>query len=103
MNLYIRIVDGQPFEHPIFEENFLQAFPEVDVANLPPEFAKFVRVPQPLLGKYEKNPSVTYEWVDGVVTDVWTVEQMTDSEKADKDAAIAAAEAKAAEILATIA
>ena len=100
MNLYIRIVDGQPFEHPIFEDNFIQAFPDVDVSNLPPEFAKFVRVPQPVLGKYEKNPYVTYEWVNGVVTDVWHCEQMTDSEKTDLDAAIAAVQAQAAALLA---
>ena len=44
MNLFIRIVDGQPFEHPIFEDNFKQAFPDVDLNNLPSEFLKFVRV-----------------------------------------------------------
>ena len=31
MNLYIRIVDGKIFEHPITEENMLIAFPDVDL------------------------------------------------------------------------
>ena len=53
MDLIIRVKDGQPFEHPIFLDNFVQAFPDVDVNNLPPEFAKFTRYPAPQLGPYE--------------------------------------------------
>ena len=41
MELFIQIRNGQPFEHPIFGDNFRQAFPDVDVDNLPPEFARF--------------------------------------------------------------
>ncbi len=84
MELFIRIVDGQPVDHPILEENFRAAFPEIDINNLPPEFARFIRVPQPRLGPYEKNVTATYEWVDGVVTDVWHVEQMTAEERQEK-------------------
>lgn len=84
MDLFIRIVDGQPIDHPIFGSNFREVFPEIDVNNLPPEFARFVRVPQPVLGPYEKNQTVTYEWVDGVITDVWRCEQMTFEEKRAK-------------------
>ncbi len=80
MKLYIRIVDGQPFEHPILEDNFIQAFPNVDVNNLPPEFAEFVRVQPPILGIYEKNQTVSYAFVDGVWTDVFSCEQMTSEE-----------------------
>lgn len=84
MELYIRIVDGKPFEHPIFGDNFRQAFPDVDVNNLPPNFARFVRVQAPTLGAYEKNQTVTYELVDGVYTDVFHCEQMTAEEIAEK-------------------
>ena len=80
MNLYIRIKDGKPFEHPIVEENFKQAFPDVDLNNLPPQFARFVRVAPPVLGMYQKNQTVSYELVDGVYTDVFSCEQMTDEE-----------------------
>lgn len=86
MELYIRIVDGQPYEHPIHAENFRLAFPEIDTNNLPPEFARFVRVEPPRLGVYEKNQTVTYQLVDGVYTDVFSCEQMTAEEiKAKQD------------------
>lgn len=84
MELYIRIKDGQPFEHPIFGDNFRQAFPSVDVNNLPPEFARFTRVAQPSLSAYEVYEGVTYEWQDGGVTDVHHVRSMTDAEKTEK-------------------
>lgn len=77
MKLYIRIVDGQPFEHPILEDNFRQAFPFIDVDNLPPEFARFERVPRPPAddGYYIVEETCTYQWVDGIVKDVWQLTQ----------------------------
>lgn len=84
MELFIRIKDGQPFEHPIFGDNFRQAFPAVDTNNLPVEFARFVRVTPPAVGAYEKNQTVSYQLVDGVYTDVFAVEQMTAEEVAAK-------------------
>jgi hypothetical protein len=80
MRLYIRIVDGQPFEHPIFEENMRQAFPEIDLNNLPSNFARFERVPGPPMEPYEKSRSCVYEWVDGAVKDVWQLEPMNEEE-----------------------
>jgi hypothetical protein len=85
MNLYIRIKNGQPFEHPILEDNFLRAFPDVDIKNLPPEFAKFQRIEQPLPGSYEVYVGVTYELVDGVVTDVHHFRPMTQEERDEFD------------------
>lgn len=78
MRLYIRIKDGQLFEHPILESNFTQAFPSVDVNNLPPEFAKFVRVPKPAPdeGKQVVSAECRYEWVGDFVQDVWYLEQV---------------------------
>lgn len=84
MELYIRIVDGQPFQHPIFGDNFRQAFPDVDVNNLPPEFARFERIEAPACGEYEK-PALIYGWVDGMVKDIWTIVEMTAEEKAEVD------------------
>jgi hypothetical protein len=88
MELYIRIQNGQPFEHPILGDNFRQAFPDVDTNNLPPEFARFVRVAAPAIGVYEKNQTVSYQLVDGVYTDVFACEQMTAEEIAIKQQAI---------------
>lgn len=84
LELYIQIRDGQPHEHPIFADNFREAFPGVDTDNLPNTFAKFIRVAQPAIDTYEVYEGVTYEWVDGVVKDVHHVRPMTDEERAAK-------------------
>lgn len=87
--LFIRIVNGQPFEHPILGVNFKQAFPDVDVNNLPPEFARFERVPRPDLGTYEVwvQENSTYELIDGVYKNVWHKRLMTAEEKMAKQQA----------------
>ena len=87
MELYIRIQNGQPFEHPIMGDNFRLAFPDVDTNNLPAEFARFVRVAAPAVGVYEKNQTVSYQLVDGAYTDVFAIEQMTAAEIAAKQQA----------------
>lgn len=84
MELFIRLKNGAPFEHPILGDNFTQAFPDIDVNNLPDGFAKFVRVECPLVGPYEINEGVSYEFVDGVVMDVWKIRAMTPQEKQEK-------------------
>jgi hypothetical protein len=65
----------------------VQAFPDVDVNNLPPEFARFERVQPPVWGPYDKNQRVHYErGADGVYRDVWYCDQMTAEEvKAKQD------------------
>lgn len=86
MNLYIRIKDGQPLEHPILGENFVQAFPDVDVNNLPPEFARFERVDAPEQGVYEKLRLEYEQGADGVYRDTWYCVPMTPEEiKAKQD------------------
>ena len=87
MELFIRIKDGQPFEHPILGDNFRQAFPNVDTNNLPAEFARFVRVAPPVIGVYEKNQTVAYQLINGAYTDVFACEQMTAEEIAAKQQA----------------
>ena len=84
MELYIRIKDGKPFEHPILGNNFRQAFPNIDTENLPPEFARFVRVALPVIGVFEVYRECVYELVDGVYTDVHNVRPMTAEEKTTK-------------------
>ena len=85
LELYIQIRDGQPFEHPIFADNFKLAFPDVNINELPADrFAKFIRVDAPVPDTYEVYEGVTYQWVDGVVKDVHSVRAMTDEERAEK-------------------
>jgi len=82
LELYIQIRDGQPYEHPIFAENFRAAFPDVDTNNLPLDrFARFVRVDPPVIGTYEVNEGLTYSWVGDVVKDTYSVRPMTDAER----------------------
>lgn len=84
MELFIRIQNGEPFEHPISAENLRQAFPEVDTNNLPEWIAKFERVEHPRLGVYEIHEKTTYSWFNGVVKDVHHVRSMTAQEKLEK-------------------
>jgi len=84
LELYIQIRNGQPFEHPIFADNFRAAFPGVDTENLPDTFAKFIRVDQPAIDTYEVYEGVTYQWFDGIVKDVHSVRPMTDEERAER-------------------
>ena len=88
MELFIKIKDGAPFEHPILGSNFREAFPDVDTENLPAGFARFVRIAPPVLGAYEKNQTVSYQLVDGVYTDVFTCEQMTSAEITTKQQSV---------------
>jgi hypothetical protein len=96
MELFIQIRDGQPYEHPIFGDNFRQAFPDIDPNNLPPEFARFERVPCPSLVYATLNsPEPTYQWVGGFVKDVWDITPFTPEQiKAKQDAVKAAWAAK---------
>jgi hypothetical protein len=84
MNLYIQLQNGEPVNHPIMEENLRQAFPEMDLNNLPDTFARFERVVPAMLGVYEINEGATYEWVDGVVKDVHHRRAMTPEERTAK-------------------
>ena len=85
MELYIRLVNGQPVDHPILGDNFRAAFPDIDTSNLPSEFAPFERI-QPAPQKYEVVVGVTYQFVGNVVKDVWAYRPMTDEERAAVDA-----------------
>jgi hypothetical protein len=92
MQLIIRLKDGVPFEHPILLDNFIQAFPEVDIDDLPEQFAWFDRVEPPKLGPYEVYVGVEYKMVgNGRFGDVHQVRNMTPEEKAQRQADVKAA------------
>lgn len=83
MELYIKLLNGKPVDHPITKENMISAYPQIDLNNLPQDWAKFVRVPRPKLGPYEFTECY-YEWVGDVVKDVWYTHQMGEEEKRQK-------------------
>lgn len=78
MKLYIQVEDNKPINHPAFEDNLLQAYPQI-----PSNWEEFVRVPRPDITLYQvlENESAIYEKVNGVWTDVWKVRDMTNEEK----------------------
>ena len=84
MQLYIRIKNNQPFEHPILEDNFKAAFPHIDTDNLPSDFSRFERVDYPEIGVYEVYEGVVYQQVGDVYKDVHQVRNMTSDEIAAK-------------------
>ena len=81
MNLYIETKDGQPVNHPAFEDNLMQAF-----GQIPDHWEPFVRVERPTPGVYEvlESDMPTYEKVNGTWTDIWALRPMTDAEKTAK-------------------
>ena len=82
MELFIQIDEnGQAVDHPIIGSNFRQAFPHIDVDNLPSNFARFERVPAPLPSPYEKNHRSSYQKrLDGVWADTYASDPMTQEE-----------------------
>lgn len=80
-NLYIKIVGGVAVDHPILEENLVSAFPGINLDQLPADYARFQKTPQPRFGVYELCEHSYAANSEGVYTDVWTVRPMTDHEK----------------------
>ena len=80
MELYIKIKDGQPIDHPMLKENVQSAFPNVDLENLPEGWARFERVSCPAHGPYEVA-ICEYGWDNGIVKDIWTVHKMSEEQK----------------------
>ena len=78
MNLYIQIENGQPINHPAFEDNLIDAFNEV-----PATWEPFVRIELPILEENQifNDPKVTYEKVNGVWTDVFHIRDIDDETK----------------------
>jgi hypothetical protein len=84
MKLYIQTQNGQPINHPAFEDNLLQAFNPI-----PQNWEPFVRVERPIPAIYQilDNQEAIYAKVNGVWTDVWNIREMTTQEKLNKQQA----------------
>lgn len=88
MQLIIQIKNGNPYNHPILVENFVQAFPEINLNNLPSDYAWFERTQHPIMGPYTKKIYSKYELVGDIVKEVWYKEEMTEEEKQAKQAQV---------------
>ena len=82
MKLFIQVKDGNPINHPAFEENLIDAF-----GKIPDDWEPFNRIPRPVIGTYEvfESENPTYEKVNGVWADVWHFREMTLEEKNKRD------------------
>lgn len=77
MELYIQVDENRnPVNHPILGDNLRDAL-GVDTNNLPPQYARFVRIPRPNAdpGKYIVSAELAYAWDGDVIKDVWTIVQ----------------------------
>jgi hypothetical protein len=79
--LYIKMVNGRPVDHPMLRSNIESAFPEVDFDNLPDWLARFERVQKPRAGIYEIVNGPVYVVDGNIVRDHWILRQMTEDEK----------------------
>lgn len=83
MNLFIKIKDNKPFDHPILEDNMRMLFDDFDSNNPPEGFAKFERIDLKA-GHYDIYTELPYFIdTDGVVKN-GTVRPMTPEEKQTK-------------------
>lgn len=79
--LYIRMINGRPVDHPMLRSNIESAFPEVDFDNLPDWLMRFERVEKPQAGVYEIVNGPVYTIDGNVVKDQWILRAMTEEEK----------------------
>lgn len=88
MNLYIEIENGQPKNHPAFEDNLIKAF-----GFVPSNWETFVRVecPTPTVYQILESNISTYAKVNDVWTDVWPLRNMTAEEKYAKQQTVISA------------
>lgn len=88
-DLYIRLENGAPIDHPILGVNLKEAF-QIDLDNLPENFAKFERVSfvQAKPGIYFVHLNSTYGWDGNVVKDIHTFRPMSEEEKTQLQNAI---------------
>jgi len=80
MILYIQIENGQPVNHPAFEDNLLQAF-----GAIPDNWKPFNRIEQPidlLTNPFQTAVNTYTLGSDGVWFDSWAALDMTEAEKA---------------------
>jgi hypothetical protein len=80
MNLYLKIVDGQPEGHPYFEDNLLTVYKGL----IPSEYQPFLRVAANP-SEYMVPVASAYQLVDGVWQDTWEYREMTTAERAEID------------------
>lgn len=87
-DLYIKVENGLPINHPAFKINLVDVFGAV-----PEDWEPFIRVPNPIFTDKTvvlEHPDPVYRKIDGVWQDVWYTRPKTAEElAADKEAILA--------------
>jgi hypothetical protein len=81
--LFLKVVDGQPVDNPVYESNLIQVY-----GYIPPEYQPFTRVQQNVTPLIYQNVTDTYQDVNGQWQDVWVISEQTAEEKAATTAQI---------------
>lgn len=85
LELYIKIQNGLPVDHPQLKDNVLDAY-ELSDTDLDghPDWLPFIRTEQPKAGIYEAVGGPLYIRDGNIVNEQWIVRPMTDEEKVIK-------------------
>jgi len=75
--LFIKVVDGQPVDNPVYESNLIQVY-----GYVPPEYQPFTRVQQNVTPTIYQKADDEYQNVNGQWQDVWVLIEQTTEEKA---------------------
>jgi hypothetical protein len=74
--LFLKVVDGQPIDNPVYESNLIQVY-----GYVPPEYQPFTRVQQNVTPLIYENVTDTYQAVNGQWQDVWVTSEQTPEQK----------------------
>ncbi len=79
--LYIRVQNGKPVDHPVTGWNLRMIFPNASENNIPDGFERFTRMPLPELDQYQVLEGVVYDKSNYGWHDRYIVRDMTEDEK----------------------
>ena len=83
--LYIRIENGKPVDHPIAGWNLRMFYPDLNPENPPKGFERFTRMEAPELGEYDVMVGVEYAKSNYGWQDKYIIREMTDREREEHD------------------
>ena len=83
--LYIRVQNGKPVDHPVTGWNLRMIYPDASEDNIPKGFERFTRIPPPTLELYQVLEGVVYEKSNYGWHDRYIVRDMNEDEKRQFD------------------
>jgi hypothetical protein len=91
LEFLIEIKNGKPYGHPIAISNFRCLYPDIDINNLPNNYARFNHIKRPNADEIDKlypylyfSDEPTYRWFGTIVIQDWNIRPMTKKEILEK-------------------